>query len=98
MSTFASQDELTWLTPHDLQIAHPLNKHFVSLQNNRTCGFLDTYFQVIQRFNAVPFLLHRHSLIYTITKGLFESKANHPYRKSDDGICSSIDSIKVTIR
>lgn len=46
-----------------------------------------------------PYLIHRHLLIYTITKGLFESKANHPaYRKSDEGICSSIDSIRVTIR
>ncbi|CUS32323.1 hypothetical protein COMA1_10570 [Candidatus Nitrospira nitrosa] len=40
-----------------------MNKHFVSLQNNTACGFLDTYFQVIQRFNAMP-LPHPPILTY----------------------------------
>lgn len=48
---------------HDLQIAHPLNKHFVSLQSKATCGFYDAYFQVVQRFNDVP-LPHPPTLTY----------------------------------
>ncbi len=78
---------------------HPPSQLFVSHQVHVLSGLFSIRFQEINNRRCHPSLnSSAHSPIYTITKGLFESKVNPRYRKSDVGICSSIDSINVTIR
>lgn len=73
-------------------------QHFVSHQVDVLSGAQHSFPVIaIDEINLLP-LHHTFSLIYMITKGLSESKVHYRYRKSDVGICSSIDSINVTIR
>jgi hypothetical protein len=88
---------------------YPWPRTTPTLSNHRT----NSSYPISQRFSVVRLILvpvnqrfcnvilpypRTSSLTYTITKGLFESKPNPLYRKSEVGICSSIDSINVTIR